>query len=260
MALLESIKMSENKVRYHLLDELRGFMVLCMVFFHGFYLGGFAFGIEFMAELYYFFEPLEPIFAAGFIFICGLCTKFSRSPLKRGVLALAVGFLVTAVTLLMTLFGINEPIYFGILHLLGSCLVLSSLLQKPLSNIKSPILPAALLLLFLLFYNLEYGYFGIGSLTVVVPDYIYELGFLFPLGFPPSGFMTGDYFPLIPWAFVFFCGVTFGNFINGKLPNAFEKSRLKPLSFIGKNALLFYLVHQPVWYGVFCLLQFMNVI
>ena len=235
-------------------------MVLCMVFFHGFYLGGFAFGIEFMAELYYFFEPLEPVFAAGFIFICGLCTKFSRSPLKRGILALAAGFTVTAVTLLMTLFGVNEPIYFGILHLLGLCLVLSAVLKKPLSRARSPIIPSALFILFLLFYNLPDGYFGIGNLTVVVPQYVYDLGFLFPLGFPSSSFASGDYFPIIPWAIIFFCGATFGGVINGKLPMAFEKSRIKPLSFVGRNALLFYLVHQPIWYGIFYLLQLMNVL
>ena len=252
--------MSENKVRYHSLDELRGFMVLCMVFFHGFYLGGFAFGIELLAEAYYFFEPLEPIFAAGFIFICGLCTKFSRSPLKRGALALAAGFAVTAVTLLMMLFGLNEPIYFGILQLLGVCLVLSAVLQKMLVKVKSFALPSALIILFLLFYNLPEGYFGIGNLTVTVPKFLYELGFLFPLGFPSGAFMSGDYFPIIPWSLVFFCGVTLANAINGKLPSFFEKSRIKPLSFIGRKALLFYLLHQPVWYGIFYLLKLMEVI
>jgi uncharacterized membrane protein len=252
--------MSENKVRYHLLDELRGFMVLCMVFFHGFYLGGFAFGIEFLADLYFFFLPLEPLFAAGFIFICGLCTNFSRSPLKRGVLALAAAFAVTAVTLLATLFGVNEPIYFGILHLLGLCLVLSAVLKKPLSKIKSPIVPSLLIILFLLFYNLPEGYFGIGSLTVEIPNSVYELGFLFPLGFPSQEFMSGDYFPIIPWAIVFFCGATFGNIIMGKLPQFFIKSRIKPFAFVGRNALLFYLIHQPLWYGIFYLLQFIGVI
>jgi uncharacterized membrane protein len=252
--------MSQNKVRYHSLDELRGFMVLCMVFFHGFYLGGFAFGIEFLADIYFFFEPLEPIFAAGFIFICGLCTNFSRFPLKRGVLALIAAFAVTAVTLIMTFFGVNEPIYFGILHLLGVCLVLSAMLKKVLEKTGSPIIPSALFILFLLSYNLPEGYFGIGNLTVEVPNTVYELGFLFPLGFPPRYFSTGDYFPMIPWAIVFFCGATFGKTIKRKLPDFFEKSRIKPLSFMGRNALVFYLVHQPVWYGIFYLLQFVGVI
>lgn len=235
-------------------------MVLCMVFFHGFYLGGFAFGIDFLAELYFFFEPLEPIFAAGFVFICGLCTKFSRSPLKRGFLALLAAFSVTAVTLIMTFFGVYEPIYFGILHLLGSCLVLTAAVKRVACKLSSPFIPAALFILFLLFYNLPDGYFGIGSLTVTVPETFYELGFLFPLGFPPHDFMAGDYFPIIPWGLMFFCGVTFANFINGKLPDFFLKSRLKPLSFIGRKALLFYLVHQPVWYGIFYLLQIIGVI
>ena len=252
--------MCENKVRYHLLDELRGFMVLCMVFFHGFYLGAFAFGIDFLADLYFFFEPLEPIFAAGFVFICGLCTKFSRSPLKRGILALAAGFTVTIVTLLMMLFGVYEPIYFGILHLLGVCLILAALIKRSPKNFSSPVIPSVLFILFLLFYNLPEGYFGIGSLTVMVPESVYELGFLFPLGFPPHDFMAGDYFPIIPWGLVFFCGVTFADVIKGKLPDFFVKKRIKPLSFIGRKALLFYLVHQPLWYGIFCLLQFIEVV
>lgn len=211
------------------------------------------FEIEFLAELYYFFAPLEPIFAIGFIFICGFCTEFSRSPLKRGILALLAGFGVTAVTLLMMLFGMNEPIYFGILHLLGTCLVLSVIIKKLIKDIKSPIIPSALVILFLLFYNLPNGYFGIGNLTVMVPESIYELGFLFPLGFPSEGFMTGDYFPLFPWAFVFFGGMSMACYTKGRLPQFFAKSRIKPLSFIGRRSLLFYLVHQPVWYGIFYL-------
>ena len=89
-----------EKVRYHLLDEIRGFAVLCMIFFHGFYAVGMILDYRLAYTLIRIFDPAEPYFAALFIFISGVCSTLSSSNFKNFLrLALvAVGIsLVTVV-------------------------------------------------------------------------------------------------------------------------------------------------------------------
>ncbi len=248
--------MSNIKIRYNLLDEIRGFMVVCMVFYHGFFLGYSTFGIEFLGDLLYFFMPVEPIFAASFIFICGLCTVYSRSNYIHGLKIVLAAAAVSAVTYVMTKLGLaseNDFIVFGILHLLGTSVILSELLSKLLIKLPLRIFTAIFAVLFVLTYSVQFGYVGIGELSVKIPEFLTEDNRLFIFGFINSDFASGDYFPLIPWFFIFLSGWCFGRFTKGKLPEVFIKSRVKPLSFIGRNALIFYLVHQPVWFGIFYL-------
>ena len=76
--------------RYFLLDEIRGFAVICMVFFHAFYTCFETLSIGFFGDLINFFLPAEPFFAAGFIFISGMCGNFSKNPWKRTVILVFV--------------------------------------------------------------------------------------------------------------------------------------------------------------------------
>ena len=75
--------------RYFLLDEIRGFAVICMVFFHAFYTCFETLSIGFFGDLINFFLPAEPFFAAGFIFISGkdFCNlkqfSFLKIPLSK---------------------------------------------------------------------------------------------------------------------------------------------------------------------------------
>ena len=101
--------MSNNtfKKRYHLLDELRGFAVVCMVFYHAFYLLAFSFNLNIGFTLLNFFTPLEPIFASFFIFLSGICSFLTRSNTKRGLKLLAVALSITLVT--AYLLPLNRP-------------------------------------------------------------------------------------------------------------------------------------------------------
>lgn len=250
--------MSENRVRYHILDELRGFMVVCMIFFHGFYLGGYAFGISFFAKLYDFFLPVEPIFAAAFIFICGFCTYLSRSNFKRVIAIFVVAYGVTLVTYIMTFFGMNELILFGVLHLMGFCTLFAVIFKKWLVRLPGAVFAAAFLLLFLAAYDLPEG--RLVLLAYDLPRSLYSSNNLFWLGFPSASFSAGDYFPLIPWMFIFFSGFFTATATRGKLPRFFERSIIKPFSFLGRHALICYIIHQPLWYGIFYLLTILGII
>lgn len=93
---------------------------------------------------------------------------------------------------------------------------------------------------------------GFGSLTLVrLPQSLYELGFLFPLGIHPRFFSSADYYPLLPWIFIFGLGCFLGGyFYNGEAPDFCYRPHCPPLARVGRHALLIYLLHQPVAYGI----------
>ena len=87
---------------------------------------------------------------------------------------------------------------------------------------------------------------------------IYEAHFA-PLGLPGAGFSSADYFPLIPWCFVFAAGTVVGRLArDGKFPAWTYPSRVPFFSFLGRHALLIYIVHQPVIYGAGLLVQWIG--
>ena len=233
--------------RYLLLDGIRGFAVICMVFFHAFYTCYDIFELEFTGKLIQFFTPAEPFFAAGFIFISGMCGNFSKNPWRRTVILLGVACALSGVTYFITSkFGFDCFVVFGIIHLLAVCwLVLSAI--KPVVLRFPPFLGVVInALLTALFYNAERGYLGFGSLKYALPSSLYSGNFLWILGFPSKEFSSADYFPLLPWIFIFFAGFFFCRMFKNGLPALFKKDPIPPFSFVGRHALVIYLAHQPI--------------
>ena len=139
-----------QRQRYHFIDEVRGFLVVLMIFFHAFYDLGWIFNMEFGRRLFDFFNPVEPIFASMFIFICGISSNLSSNNYKRGVqlLFIAMGF-----SLVSTIIMPDFAIYFGILHLLAFSILIFALCEPFLKKIPWIIGAILSLLLFLFSYN-----------------------------------------------------------------------------------------------------------
>lgn len=245
---------ANSSKRIHLLDELRGFAIICMVFYHAFYTLAEIFQLDIGRTLFFFFKPAEPYFAGLFIFISGIASMLTRSNLKRGAKLFAVALAVNIVTYLMKFVGMNVFIRFGILNLLSICMLLAAPMKKLINKIP-PIIGIILSggLVLLTFHILD-GYLGIGDFSWTVPESLRELGFLFPIGIVNKGFYSSDYFPLLPWMFVFFAGMSAGVWaVKGKFPKFMYNQHIRPLSFVGRHSLVIYIAHQPVIYG-FCML------
>ncbi len=250
------MEQQNTRVRYPFLDELRGFAVFCMVIYHALYSLYFVFDLPWAGKLLYFFMPVEPLFAALFIWLCGFCTMFSRNSLKRGLLIAAAAVAVSAVTLLMTLFDVHEEILFGVLFLLASGTLLYAVSKKFIAKCNPKAGAIANTVLFCATYLVPQGYLGFGPLSVALPEALYSTKWLAFLGLPGAGFHSADYFPLVPWVFIFFFGVFASKmFKNRILPSSLQKSRCKPLAFLGKKALCIYLLHQPLIFGLAWLVQ-----
>ena len=123
---------SRPGARIHFLDEVRGFDLILMVFFHAFYVIGYLFKYSWGAWLFQFFNPAEPFFAGLFIFICGISCRLSHSNWKRGGL---LALVAVGMSLFLYLFMREEMIWFGVLHFLAVSILLFALLRPLLDRI-----------------------------------------------------------------------------------------------------------------------------
>lgn len=254
MATGENMKKALSPNRIFFLDEVRGFAVACMVFYHAFFLLGGVFGIEAGEKLMNFFMPVQPLFAAIFILISGISCRLTHNNLRRGIrlLLIAAGFtLVTAY--ICPLLGLDGlAIYFGILHFLSVSMLIFSALRKLLDKTE----PHWGLLLCVFLYaftaGISEGTLSFGNLIVFnLPDALYNYNFLAPLGIYSPTFSSADYFPLFPNIFIFLTGSFLGVWAKeGKFPSSLYASRCPFFGAIGRKALVIYVIHQPLIFAV----------
>ena len=240
--------------RIHTLDELRGLAVFCMIFYHAFYSISVFFGWSWGSTLMNFFSPAEPYFAGLFIVISGISSCLSHSNIERGGKLLIIALIVTAVTFF---FSPNSIIVFGILHCLAICMILFGVIKNIIEKIPMVIVLLLNVFLFAMTYRITKGVFGItGFFEIAVPTDWYASDYMFAFGLPSSSFASADYFPLIPWMFLFFAGTALGRLAAaGKFPVGMYKLRVPFFSVLGRNALFLYIIHQPVIIGICFVVQ-----
>lgn len=223
----------EQGKRIELMDATRGLALCLMVLHHGLYdLCAFC-GLPWV----WFYHPvlvlLHYIFAGLFILLSGISSNFSRSNVRRGLKALAVSLGITLVTYI-----IKMPVYFGVLHLLGSCMLLYGLTERFWRRLPAPVIPVLC---------------GTGILCTarLVNGYPTEIPHLWMLGLTTADFYSSDYFPLLPWSFVFLLGAWAGHYIRlGLLPRWFYEAKAPRLAAVGRRSLLIYVLHQPILYAL----------
>lgn len=239
--------------RVGLFDELRGFAILCMVVYHAMYDLKFLHGIDIPIFFEGWFDVIRDFFAGMFMFISGTVCKYSANNLKRGVQCFFIGMLMTFI---MPFFMNGATIYFGILHFMGVCMMLYGLGERLLSKIPSVIGIIVCVALFLFTMSIQQGYLGFFGLRMLeIPKAANEVGVLFPFGIKSAYFWSSDYFPLLPWMFVFFAGSFFGVYAkNGDLPKWVYPIHIPWLASVGKYTIWIYILHQPVLYFIFNLI------
>ncbi len=239
-----------EKKRIFLLDEIRGFCVFVMIIYHAYFVMNDFYSIGAAGWLYDFFTPLEPIFAGVFISICGLSCTLSHNNLKRGlkVLAAAAAFSLVTCVILPHFDVYGAEVYFGILHFLAVSILIFIPLKKLFYKIDPRIGVVACAVLFFFFRNIEKGSLGFSPpLTFNLPDWLYTHYYLVPFGMYPQGFTTADYFPLLPFIFIFFAGVFLGVwFQKNGYPDFAYKKRVPFFDYLGRHAFIVYLAHIPV--------------
>jgi uncharacterized membrane protein len=246
------------KKRFWEIDVLRGLAILMMISFH------FIFDLNYFGTvqldissgfLWFFARSTASIF----LFLVGVSLSLSHSRtiltsayqieggmffkyLNRGLKIFLLGLLITLAT---WLFIPQEFIVFGVLHFIGIAIIL----EYPFLNQK--------------YLNLLLGFIFIIT-GILIAQLTFSTPWLLWLGLQPNGFITVDYFPLLPWLGVVSLGLFTGGIFYKNyqrrftLPDLSSNVLMKLLSFLGRHSLIIYLIHQPVLISVLYILGFLD--
>ena len=234
-----------KKHRIWELDAARGLCLVGMIGFHFWYDLVYIFGLV-PLRMPGFFRLICSFGAIPFFLISGISTFLGSRTVRRGIAVLCGGVAVSAVTLAGHLLGFAGPeirIYFGILHCLGTCMLLWMLLRQ-LPDRALMILSASVLALGLW---LRY------CVRARIP-------WLLPLGVIWPEFASADYFPLMPNLAYFLVGAVIGRNVYARRQTRFPKVNtqnpaIRFLTLLGRHSLPVYLLHQPALFLLLILWQ-----
>ena len=209
--------------RYHTIDAIRAAAVISMVLYHLYYDIFCLFGGH---PEYCLLTPIylwERSICITFIVISGVSLNFSRHGYRRGLIVAGCAMAVTLVTYVMFP---EEAIWFGVLHLLSVSMLLTTAI-RPLLHI------------------------GLFSYPLIrLPAALYQYKWLSVVGFLSGDYYSMDYFPILPWVFLFLFGYFLWRFIKEKGFDKVFYKKIPVLDFIGRHSLLIYMLHQPILYGI----------
>lgn len=220
------------------IDILRAIAIILMVIFHIVYdLNEFVgLDIDYLSGFWYWEGKTS---ALMFIFLAGISSGFSKNTVKRGIKVLIFAMVITLVTYI---FFREQYIRFGILHLLGTSMILFPLLKK-MNNI-------------LLFISAVF----IVLTAISIKSILVDTSLLLPFGVMYRGFVTLDYYPISPYLSVFILGILAYKMYYYKGQSIFKfHYKNEYLSMISKSSLAIYLIHQPVLVGMAIVINFLGI-
>ena len=228
----------QNKNRIWELDALRGLAILCVIVIHFLFDLVYFFGLGISFPPFYLF--VQNYGGVVFVVLSGLCATLGSRSFRRGLIVFGCGMLITLVTFVMWKMGMGGRdlvVRFGVLHLLGICMMLYPLFRR-LPTAALAIIGVALVVM---------GY-AVQNVTV-------SARWLFPFGLMAEDFVSGDYFPLLPHLGWYLLGSCIGRTVYREkktlLPGRFGESAFaRFFCFCGRQSLLIYLLHQPLVYGL----------
>ena len=237
----------QTAARYRLLDELRGLDLISMMLYHGMWDVVFLFGV---VQKWYTGRPgfvWQQSICWVFILLSGFCLPLGHHPFRRGAVVFGAGALVTAVTLL---FLPEDVVWFGVLTLLGSSMLLTAALDPLFRRVPPAVGVAVSALLFWVTYPTMNGFWNLPGRRLALPQALYVSYPTAYFGFMPKSFFSTDYFPLLPWLFLFWVGYFLHHLVGRGRLAPLRRSVCPPLGWMGRHSLVLYLLHQPVILGV----------
>ncbi|MCO4316484.1 DUF1624 domain-containing protein [Phyllobacterium sp. 21LDTY02-6] len=227
-----------SRIRLTRLDLLRGLALIAMAIYHT------GWDLEFFGYM----EPgttghggwklFARCIASSFLFLVGFSLVLAhgngirwRSYGIRLAQIIAAALAITAATYFFTP---ESFVFFGILHQIAIATILG------LAFIRLPVIVIVLC----------------AAATIAAPLYlaspVFDAAWYWPLGLSQTAVRSNDYVPIFPWFGAVLAGIATARLMRQYgvmaalagpiLPHAAER----PLQFIGRHSLAFYLIHQPV--------------
>lgn len=258
---------AKPSVRFELLDVLRGLTLFSMIGYH------FSWDLVNLSGLTGFYASWfhssgafvwQQSICWSFILLSGFCAPLAHHPFRRNLEIFVMGAIVSTVTLF---FLPEDRVVFGILTFLGSAGLLISLWGtllrkiriKPFSLNSVPFSAVWLAISLYLFYSFRWLRFGclqfFPGVRLTLPAALYRGYAASFFGFQDPEFWSTDYFPLLPWLFLYLAGLWTNRLcaalgiLSGRGTRALHFN-IPGFSWLGRRSLLIYLLHQPVLYGI----------
>ena len=124
-----------------------------------------------------------------FLLIAGWMCTLSRNNIKRAAKYAAAALVVWVAT---TLVSVDDSVNFGIIFCMAACTAIVALARPVLDRVPAIWGITICLILF--------------ACTWSIPKAVYPIPYLAWLGFPDPDFVSGDYYPLIPFFFMYLAG------------------------------------------------------
>lgn len=214
-----------GKSRIWEIDFLRGIALVLMIYFHVIFdlREFYNLPVSYSSGINYFIGKTAAIL---FMLVSGVSCSISRSNLKRGARVMGAALVISLVT---HLYDPGYGVKFGILHFLGTCLLLSPLILR--------LNPYVLICLGTIAIPLGNFFAGISTSN----------DFLFPVGITSGAFISSDYYPILPWIGIFLYGSALGKLLYKKKRSIFRFNiSSNIISMIGRHTLIIYLIHQQI--------------
>ena len=224
------------KGRVLTIDALRGLCLVLMIAYHFTYDLVFYCGFPRSILQSPVMAVVQVFASSAFILLAGVSCRLSRSNIRRGFLVLGAGAVVQIVSGLW-----GDSIHFGILHFMGCAMLIYGMTDWIWQGMGKwlPILSVACFL----------------PAKLLLPARV-GVSFLFPFGLMGPDFRSSDYFPLLPWFFLFLLGTWLGGYVKDRRgPGWLYDIGVPGLNWMGRHSLLIYMVHQPVLVGAAYLLS-----
>lgn len=230
--------MGSGSRRITALDTLRGLTIISMVVFHASYDLAYLYGVP----MPWFTEgTFQDVWRASiswtFLLLAGWMCSLSRDNIKRAGVYGAAALLVSVAT---TVSGVDTPVNFGILFCMAASTLIAAVALPHARRMSRGALVAAAIACLALF-GLTYG----------IPHRLYDVSGLAWLGFPSPAFASGDYYPLMPFGFLYLAGAfaSLGRFQREdgpRYPSWMYRDLCPALTWVGRHSLIIYLAHQPL--------------
>lgn len=176
--------------RITIFDTVRGFTMISMAGFHACYDLAYLYGWDMPWFTQTVFQDIwRASISWVFLFIAGWMCTLSRNNIKR---AAKYALAALVVWLATTLVSVDDSVNFGIIYCMAACTGIVALTDPVLKKISARWGMSLCLVMF--------------ALTWSIPKTIYPVPYLAWLGFPSPGFVSGDYYPIIPFIFMYLAG------------------------------------------------------